>query len=90
MTQIAKVLRMDGDGDLLKVQGIAPKVEYEPGGTEYGYRYEWGVNHYSFTENKEATMEAYGLTDIEWQYWNELYVRRYDWINNAWYTNETS
>lgn len=88
MTQIAKVVGMAKIGDLLLVQAMAPKDEFKAGGTMYGFRYEWGVNHYAFTECKEATMEAYGLTEDEWEHWDALYVSRFDWGKDDWYTVE--
>ena len=85
---IAKVLGMDCEGDLLRVQGLEDKSAYERGGAKHGYRYEWGVNHYSYTENKENTMAAYGLTEAEYNHWDNLFVKRFDWDKDEWYEDE--
>ena len=88
MSQIATVVGMDHAGNLLQVRALGPLDEYQRGGRMYGYRYDWGVNHYAFTENKEATMEAYGLTTAEWDQWNQLFVMRFDWGKDAWYEDD--
>jgi hypothetical protein len=87
MNQIAKVLRMDSDGELLKVQALEDKAEFRVGGSMHGYRYEWGINHYSFLE-KESCKAAFGLTDADWDHWNALYVERFDPVKDEWYTDE--
>jgi len=86
--QIAKVLGMNAGGDLLQVQALEDKSQFRQGGTMHGYRYDWGVNHYSFTENKESTMEAYGLTEAEWDHWNQLYIKKFSFERDEWYDDE--
>jgi len=86
--QIAKILGMSADGELLNVQSVKPKDQFQRGGSMHGYRYEWGVNHYSWTENKEGSMEAFGLTEAEWDKWNQLFIMRFDWDKDAWYEDE--
>lgn len=87
--QIAKVIiGMDRSGKLLQVQAIEDKAEFRPGGKCHGYRYEWGVNHYSYTENKETVMAAYGLTEAEYNYWDQRFIMRFDWDKEVWYEDE--
>lgn len=87
--QIAKVIGMDRDGDLLLVRGMGKAEDYKRGGYKHGYRYEWGVNHYSFTENKENSMEAYGLSEAEYEHWNQLYIKKFSFERDEWYVDET-
>ena len=65
------------------------KDQFQRGGSMHGYRYEWGVNHYAFTENKEHTMEVFGLTEAEWDYWDSLFVSRFNWDTDEWYTDNS-
>jgi len=89
MNQIAKVIGMNADGDLLQVQALEDQSQFRAGGTMHGYRYDWGVNHYSFIESKENTMEAYGLTEAEYDHWNQLYIKKFSFEKDEWYIDET-
>lgn len=86
--QIAKVIGMNQEGDLLLVQGLGGKSDYQRGGKYHGYRREWGVNHYSYTDGKECVMAAYGLTEAEYDHWNQLFVNRFDRDKDEWYVDE--
>lgn len=85
MSQIAKIIRMDNEGECVLVQSVEPKDQFQRGGSMHGYRYEWGVNHYSFTEHKENVMERLGLTEAEWDYWDAQFVARFSWEKDEWY-----
>ncbi len=88
MKQIAKILGMDASGDLLQVQSVESKDEFQHGGGLYGYCYEWEVNHYSF-RNKEATKDAFGLTDTEYDKWDAQFIHRFDVESSEWYRKES-
>lgn len=86
--QIVFPLGMNEGNSILEVRSTESKVLYQRGGEYYGKQYEWGLNHYTFTRNKEDTMAALGLTSDEYEAWDQQYKVRFDRTNDCWYRRD--
>ena len=84
MSHEARVLGMNPEGSWLQIQSTFDKSEYKVGGSKYGSRYEWSLNHYSFVTNKEHVKDFLGLTEEKWQEYDDLFLERFDINIDKW------
>jgi hypothetical protein len=81
----AKPVGMTEDGEYLLVRSSLSPERFKPNGSHHGYRYEWNVNHFTFSKDKEETMSGFGLTEDQYEYWDGLFLNRYDKETEEWY-----
>jgi len=90
MVQEAYIVGMIKDGKYLQVRSVLPKEEFKQGGSKHGYRYEWPINHYVFSNRKEQHMEFLGIDSDEFDKWDFQFTERYDHTKEEWYTSKAS
>lgn len=86
--QIVSPVGMTEDGSCLKVESILPKSLFDVDGSNYGYQYEWRMNHYTYSGEKENVMTALGLNEKEYEYWDNQFIKRFDHEKDEWYTKK--
>lgn len=79
------MLGLDGEGHLLLVKSSLPKSEFERGGKKHGYRYQYGINHYSFVTHKESYKKFLGINEEEYQKLDKLFRLRFNIESGTWY-----
>lgn len=73
------------DGNCAIVRSIAPKKEFERGGSKHGYQYEWRVNHSVFTAMPLVTQVRLSLTESEYHEVEKQFKHCYDHDKKEWY-----
>ena len=72
------------DGDYIHAKTIYHDSHFENGGKKHGYRKEWNISHYSFTQCPRSTMLAYNITKDEYHNWEKQYNHVYDQLTKTW------
>lgn len=73
------------DGNFALVRSIAPKKEFERGGSKHGYQYEWKVNHSVFTSKPLVVQVQLSLSESEYQELEKQFKHCYDHDKKEWY-----
>ena len=73
------------DGRTAQVCSVFQKELFERGGSMYGRRREWGINHYSFTKEPHITMKALNLTLEEYNEVEQKFTDVYDHEKKDWF-----
>lgn len=84
----ATVIGMSHKNQYLVVRSDIPRKEFERGGSNYGYQYEWNVNHFSFTKSRKHYQEFLKLSDEEYSMWDSKFSHRVDSDDGQWYWDE--